>query len=83
MHDFDTTSVHLVAFTSEAAKPLQAGTGLIDHWFATSYEIGHTYIHFDHLRDAHMTRDQKGYSEFKHGFLDAEVHYPKIYFQFA
>jgi len=26
VHDFNVTSVHLVAFTSSAAKPLQAGT---------------------------------------------------------
>ena len=76
-------STHLVAFTSEEAKPVQAGTGLVDYWFHSSYTKGLTYIQFDHLKDGYMTRDQKGYSDFKRGFLDAEVHYPKIYFQFA
>jgi hypothetical protein len=83
VHDFLSISTHLIAFTSENAKPLQAGTMLIDQWFASSLRKGLQYIHFDHLKDDYMTRDQRGYSEFKENFLTAEVNYPKIYFRIA
>lgn len=39
VHDFNKISVHLVAFTGEAAKPFQAGTGLIDRWYRDSLEL--------------------------------------------
>ncbi len=38
VHDFDHTSIHLVAFTGTGAKKYQAGTGLVDRWYADSLE---------------------------------------------
>lgn len=83
VHDFDHMSVHLVAFTSKEAKPLQAGTGLIDKWYSDSLEKWLKYIHFDHLRDPHMTKDQQGYTDFKKNFLDYLVKFPNAYFRFV
>ncbi len=82
VHDFDNISVHLVAFTSKEAKPLQAWTGLIDRWFSDSLKQGKKYIHFDHFRDSHMTKDQQGYTDFKLNFIDTLVRYPHAYFRF-
>ena len=75
-------STHLVAFTGKNAKLSQAGTGLIDAWYAESLAKGLTYIHFDHLRDVHMTSDQQGYTDFKLNFIEHTIRYPKCYFQF-
>lgn len=82
VHDAGNVSVHLVAFTSEEAKPLQAGTGLIDRWYESSLEFGIKYIHFDHLRDPHMTSDQQGYTDFKMNFIQYLVQFKDIYFRF-
>jgi hypothetical protein len=81
VHDFWNTSVHLVAFTSPSAKPYQAGTGLIDRWHADSFELGLKYIHYDHLRDPHMTRDQQGYTDFKLNFIESRIQYPYCFFR--
>lgn len=81
VHDFENTSVHLVAFTGKEAKPVQAGTGLVDRWYADSLEKGLSYIHFDHLRDSNMTRDQQGYTDFKMNFIETSIRYPKCFFQ--
>ena len=60
VHDYSKTeSVHLVAFTSKEANPLQAGTGLIDRWFHDSVDMGIRYINFDHLRDSNMEKSQQ------------------------
>ncbi len=82
VHDSGATSVHLVAFTSREAKPLQAGTGLIDHWFSSSLEKGLKYIHFDHLKDPYMTSDQQGYTDFKLNFIEFMVQFKDSYFRF-
>jgi hypothetical protein len=76
------SSVHLVAFTGPAAKPVQAGTGLIDRWFADSWARGIRYANFDHLRDKSMTADQQGYTDFKNNFMDYAITYPDSYFKF-
>ena len=52
-------STHLVAFTAQERKPVQAGTGLIDYWYADSLKKGLKYIDYDHLRDKFMTSDQQ------------------------
>ena len=75
-------STHLVAFTSREAKVSQCGTGLINAWYLTSLARGIKYIHFDHLRDIHMTADQQGYTNFKLNFIEDLIEYPKCYFQF-
>lgn len=83
VHDYHPDStVHLVAFTSREAKSSQAGTGLIDRWFADSVERGMKYVSMDHLRDSSMTRDQQGYTDFKLNFIDYEVKFPESYFRF-
>lgn len=82
VHDSGNMSTHLVAFTDKSAKISQAGTGLIDAWYADSLERKMTYIHFDHLRDIHMTSDQQGYTDFKLNFIEHAISYPKCYFQF-
>lgn len=81
VHDSGNTSIHLVAFTSRESKGSQVGTGLVDAWFSDSLQKGIKYIHFDHLRDAHMTRDQQGYTDFKMNFIETPIWYPKCYFQ--
>ena len=75
-------TVHMSAFTGKNAKPYQAGTGLIDRWFADSLEKGLTYINFDHLRDSSMTSDQQGYTDFKLNFMDSECYFRDSYFRF-
>ena len=77
------SSVHLVAFTGPDAKAIQAGTGLIDRWFDDSYKKGIRYVNFDHLRDASMTHDQQGYTDFKKNFMEYSLTYPDSYFQFV
>ncbi len=57
--DKPNASVHLVAFTQDAAKPSQAGTALIDAWFQHCKESGISYINFDHLRDSKLAKDQQ------------------------
>jgi len=60
VHDYTPNStVHLVAFTSKEANPIQAGTGLIDRWFSDSIDRGIEYINFDHLRDSSMEKSQQ------------------------
>ncbi len=71
----------MVAFTTKEAYPYQAGTGLIDAWFADSVEKGIKYISLDQLRQKHGPRDQKGYSEFKENFIEYRLHLPKSYFR--
>lgn len=83
MHDYDNSTVHLVAFTGKESKPSQAGTGLIDRWFSDSLAMGKKYASFDHLRDDSMARDQQGYTDFKLNFLDYEVRFPESYFRFV
>ncbi|MDP2104104.1 MAG: GNAT family N-acetyltransferase [Candidatus Gracilibacteria bacterium] len=83
VHDYNgNSSVHLVAFTSNEARPYQAGTGLIDRWFADSVEMGIRYINFDHLQDSAMSRDQKGYTDFKMNFVESECYFKDSYFRF-
>jgi|GEM_PF-1045783 len=83
VHDYNgNSSVHLVAFTSNEARPYQAGTGLIDRWFAESVRMGIRYINFDHLRDSSMTRDQQGYTDFKMNFVESECYFRDSYFRF-
>ena len=82
VHESYNMSTHLVAFTNKSAKISQAGTGLIDSWYAYSLRHKLSYIHFDHLRDVHMTSDQQGYTDFKLNFIESVVTYPKCYFQF-
>lgn len=84
VHDYaGNSSAHLVAFTSREARPLQAGTGLIDRWFSDSLARGIKYINFDHLRDAGMTRDQQGYTDFKNNFIEYAVKYRHSYFRWV
>ncbi len=83
VHDYASSSAHLVAFTSEAAKPLQAGTGLIDRWFSDSLTRGVRYVDFDHLRDWTMPADQQGYTDFKNNFVDCAVRYKDAYFKWV
>lgn len=77
------SSAHLVAFTGPDAKAIQAGTGLIDRWFADSYANGVKYVNFDHLRDSSMTHDQQGYTDFKKNFMEYSLSYPDSYFKFV
>ncbi len=77
------SSVHLVAFTGPDAKAIQAGTGLIDRWFSDSFQKGIRYVNFDHLRDASMTHDQQGYTDFKKNFMEYSLTYPDSYFKFV
>jgi hypothetical protein len=83
VHDYSAhESVHLVAFTSKEANPLQAGTGLIDRWFSDSINQGIKYINFDHLRDSSMEKAQQGYTDFKLNFLERECYFRDSYFRF-
>jgi hypothetical protein len=83
VHDYSgNASVHLVAFTSKEAGPLQAGTGLIDQWFLDSVERGIKYINFDHLRDSSMEKAQQGYTDFKLNFIENECYFKDSYFRF-
>lgn len=77
------SSVHLVAFTGPDAKKIQAGTGLVDRWFADSFESGVKYVNFDHLKDSSMTPDQQGYTDFKNNFIEHSIEYPDSYFRFV
>lgn len=77
------SSVHLVAFTNPESKAIQAGTGLIGHWFRECFSKGVKYVNFDHLRDASMTHDQQGYTDFKKNFMEYSVSYPDSYFKFV
>ena len=83
VHDYHNSTVHLVAFTEKAGKPIQAGTALIDEWFKGSVELGLEYMNFDHLRDKMMTSDQQGYTDFKKNFMEYMVEYPMGYFRFV
>ena len=59
-HDFlGDHSVHLVAFTDRDSYEYQAGTGLMDAWFADSYEKHMKYLSMDHLRNKSGPRDQR------------------------
>lgn len=83
VHDFLTDhSVHLVAFTEQKSYDLQAGTGLMDIWFADSYERGFVYLSFDHLRNKNGPRDQRGYTAFKENFITAQLSFKEAYFRF-
>lgn len=75
-------SVHLVAFTQEAAKPCQAGTALIDAWFDHSQKSGIHYINFDHLRDSKLAKDQQGYTDFKENFIQHHYRHLTTWFRF-
>lgn len=75
------SSAHFVAFTSKKAKKIQAGTGLIDRWFADSQRIGIQFLNFDHLRDEAMASDQQGYTDFKKNFMQYLVNFPHAYFR--
>lgn len=77
------STAHLVAFTGPDAKAIQAGTGLIDRWFSDSLQSGVKYVNFDHLRDASMTHDQQGYTDFKKNFMEYSLSYPDSYFKFV
>lgn len=77
------SSVHLVAFTGPDAKPIQAGTGLIDRWFSDCLANGVKYVNFDHLRDSSMTNDQQGYTDFKKNFMEYSLQYPDSYVKFV
>lgn len=67
--DFGITSVHLSAFIRPRGKEIQAGTGLIDAWFADSRRRGMRYIDFDHFQESRLSWDQRGYSDFKKNFI--------------
>lgn len=83
VHDYSgNASVHLVAFTSKEANPIQAGTGLIDRWFSDSVDRGIEYINFDHLRDSSMEKAQQGYTDFKLNFIENECYFKDSYFRF-
>jgi hypothetical protein len=83
VHDFlEDHSVHLVAFTDTKSYDLQAGTGLMDAWFADSYEKGMKYLSVDHLRNKNGPRDQKGYTAFKENFITAQLSFKEAYFRF-
>ncbi len=77
------SSAHLVAFTGPEAYSIQAGTGLIDRWFADSWTSGVKYVNFDHLKDPSMTPDQQGYTDFKKNFMEYSIEYPDSYFRFV
>lgn len=64
------SSVHMVAFTREEWKPLQAGTWLMDRWFTHCKEKGIRYLNFDHLRDNPLAKDQQWYTDFKENFIE-------------
>lgn len=83
VHDFlGNHSVHLVAFSDQKSYELQAGTGLIDRWFADSSAKMYKYLSFDHLRNKNGPRDQKGYTAFKENFLTACLSFKEAYFRF-
>ena len=83
VHDFlSNHSVHLVAFSDQKSYEFQAGTGLIDIWFADSSLRGYKYLSFDHLRNQSGPRDQKGYTAFKENFLTACLSFREAYFRF-
>jgi hypothetical protein len=83
VHDFlEDHSVHLVAFTDTKSYDLQAGTGLMDAWFADSYSKGMKYLSIDHLRNKSGPRDQKWYTAFKENFITAQLSFREAYFRF-
>jgi hypothetical protein len=83
VHDFlSDHSVHLVAFTDTKSYDLQAGTGLMDAWFAGSYARGMKYLSVDHLRNKNGPRDQKWYTAFKENFITAQLSFKEAYFRF-
>lgn len=75
-------SLHFIAFQTQEAKKYQAGTLLMDIWHKKAFEEGIHFLNFDHIYDPTMSKDQKGYSDFKENFLQYKIHYPKSYLRF-
>jgi hypothetical protein len=85
VHDYNDgkSSVHLVAYTNRKYYHTQAGTGLIDRWYADSVKMGIKYIDFDRLREKYGPGDQKGYTEFKENFIEYKFNFKDSYFKFV
>lgn len=81
VHDYLRSSVHLVAFTRAEAKHTQAGTGLMDRWFADSFARGIRFHDVDHLKDSWTQWEQRGYTDFKKSFIDCYFTIPESYFR--
>ena len=83
VYDFDeNSSVHLVAFHTQKAKDLQAGTGLMNKWFYDSFKKWLKYVNMDHLRDSSMATDQQWYTRFKMNFIENIIEFRQSYIKF-
>lgn len=75
------TSVYLVAFQDQAAKPHHLGLALIDWWFADSLKEGYQYLDFDHMWSPGDPESYKGYTQFKSELADYEVEFDEVWYR--
>jgi hypothetical protein len=80
--NYDKTSVHLAAFTSEGEEGTYAGTGLIDYWYQYAIKKGIKYLNFGHIRQTGESKAWQGFSDFKKKFIDEEIVIRNQYFRF-
>ena len=81
VHDYNKSSVHMVAFTNKKYYKLQTGTGLIDRWFQDSYTLWIKYIDFDRIREQMWPKDQQWYTDFKKNFIEFQTTFSWAYFK--
>lgn len=81
VHDYHSSSVHMVAFTNKKYYKLQPGTWLIDTWFSDSLKNWIKYIDFDRTIEPLWPRDQKWYSDFKKNFIECMTSFTNSYFK--
>lgn len=69
-------SLHLASYILESAKSSPAGTGMMDHWFATAHERGIRFLDFGVFRQKGEPRSWRGFTRFKGQFDINYLKYP-------
>ncbi len=77
------SSEYRVPFITTPLKSGVAMTGLVDHWFKTSEELGIKHLSFTHFWRSGLPKRQKGYSKFKSKFGLTYVANPPLAFRFV
>jgi hypothetical protein len=70
-------SIHLTSFFNSAARPVSAGTGLIDAWFNHARDNNIKYLEFGLFWTPGEPDSWQGFSQFKSQFGVQFVDYPK------
>jgi Acetyltransferase (GNAT) domain len=76
------TSTYLIAFQDIKARQYHLWLAIIDTWFQESLKKKFLYLDFDHMRDHKDPVSYQGYTDFKSGIADYELHFEEVWLRF-